>query len=66
MKDPKIEKLVKELHSSVASVNLIMEKLQDLNVDVRISYTDPKSPGVYEEVTQGIKVWRIEERNDYL
>ena len=66
MKDPKIEKLVKELHSSVANVNVIMAKLQDLNVDVKISYNDPKSPGVYEDVTQSIKVWRIEERNDYL
>jgi hypothetical protein len=43
-----------------------MAKLQDLNVDVKISYNDPKSPGVYEDVTQSIKVWRIEERNDYL
>jgi hypothetical protein len=66
MKDPKIEKLVKELHSSVANVNVIMEKLQNLNVDVKIAYNDPKSPGIYEDVIQSIKVWRVEERNDYL
>jgi soluble P-type ATPase len=66
MKDPNIEKLVKQLHSSVSSVNVIMEKLQDLNVDVKISYNDSRSSGIDENGTQSIKVWRIEERNDYL
>jgi len=66
MKDPKIEKLVKELHSSVASVNVIMEKLQNLNVDVKISYIDPKSSELNNSGVQSIKVWRVEERNDYL
>ena len=68
MKDPKIEKLVTRLHSAVSSVNDIMELLQDLKVDVKISYVDPRTAENYnkEDVKQSIKVWRIEERNDYL
>ncbi len=68
MKDPVIEKLVIELHDTVSHVNSIAEKLQDLNVEVRIAYVDPKSPENMNktDIKQGIKVWRIEEHNDYL
>lgn len=68
MKDPVIEKLVIELHDAVSHVNSIAEKLQDLNVEVRIAYVDPKSPENMNktDIKQGIKVWRIEEHNDYL
>ena len=68
MKDPKIEELVYALHSSVSNVNAIMERLQDLGVDVKVSYVDPRTAENYkkEDVKQSIKVWRIEERNDYL
>jgi hypothetical protein len=68
MKDPKIEELVTQLHSAVTSVNAIMEILQDLKVDVKVSYVDPRTAENYnkEDIKQSIKVWRIEERNDYL
>jgi len=68
MKDPVIEQLVLELHDAVSHVNSIAEKLQDLNVEVRIAYVDPKSPENMNktDIKQGIKVWRVEEHNDYL
>ena len=67
MKDPNIQKLVTQLHSSVASVNKIMQLLQEMNVEVRISYADPKSSDNYnKDIKQSINVWRIEEHNDYL
>lgn len=67
MKDPNIQKLVTQLQSSVASVNEIMQLLQEMNVEVRISYVDPKSSDNYnKDIKQSINVWRIEEHNDYL
>lgn len=67
MKDPNIQKLVTQLQSSVASVNEIMQLLQDMNVEVKISYVDPKSSDNYnKDIKQSINVWRIEEHNDYL
>jgi hypothetical protein len=68
MKDPVIEQLVLELQDAINRVNSITEKLQDLNVEVRIAYVDPKSPENMNktDIKQGIKVWRIEEHNDYL
>ena len=67
MKDPNIQKLVTLLQSSVASVNEIMQLLQEMNVEVRISYVDPKSSDNYnKDIKQSINVWRIEEHNDYL
>lgn len=67
MKDPNIQKLVTQLQSSVASVNEIMQLLQEMNVEVRISYVDPKSSDNYNKnIKQSINVWRIEEHNDYL
>jgi len=67
MKDPNIQKLVTQLQSSVASVNEIMQLLQDMNVEVKISYVDPKNSENYnKDIKQGIAVWRIEEHNDYL
>jgi hypothetical protein len=67
MKDPNIQKLVTQLQSSVASVNEIMQLLQDMNVEVKISYVDPKNSENYnKDIKQGITVWRIEEHNDYL
>lgn len=68
MKDPAITSLVNDLHLAVGNVNDIMARLQSLNVEVRISYIDPKDRPAYDsnQYTQGIKLWRVEERNDYL
>jgi hypothetical protein len=63
MKDPMIESQVSALKEAVDQVNVIMDNLQQLNVDVRISYVE-KNPT--KEVSQGITIWRIEEHNDYL
>ncbi len=63
MKDPVIESQVTALKEAVDQVNVIMDNLQQLNVDVRISYVE-KSPT--KEVSQGISIWRISEHNDYL
>ena len=63
MKDPAIEAKVSELKETVEKVNLLMKELQDLNVDVRISYVERS---VSKEIAQGISLWRIEEHNDYL
>jgi hypothetical protein len=63
MKDPKIEELVTQLRSSVASVNDIMQLLQELNVEVRIAYVDKNTD---KNISQGITLWKVEERNGYL
>lgn len=63
MKDPAIEAKVSELKETVEKVNLLMKELQDLNVDVRISYVERSAS---KEIDQGISIWRIEEHNDYL
>ena len=63
MKDPKIEELVIQLQSSVASVNEVMQLLQELNVEVRIAYVDKNTD---KNISQGISLWRVEEHNDYL
>lgn len=63
MKDPKIEELVTQLRSCVDNVNVIMLLLQELNVDVRISYVEKN---LSKDISQGISIWRIEEHNDYL
>ena len=67
MKDPVIESKVKELKALVEQVNIIMSDLQDLNVEVRIAYIDKNEHGhINENAKQGIKLWRVEERNGYL
>jgi hypothetical protein len=63
MKDPKIEELVSQLKSAVDNVNVIMQLLQELEVDVRISYVERSRA---KDISQGISLWRIEEHNDYL
>jgi hypothetical protein len=63
MKDPMIESQVAALKEAVDQVNVIMDNLQQLNVDVRISYVEKN---LTKEVRQGISIWRIEEHNDYL
>jgi hypothetical protein len=63
MKDPKIEELVTQLQSSVDNVNVIMQLLQELNVEVRIAYVDKNTD---KDISQGISLWKVEERNDYL
>lgn len=63
MKDPVIESQVSALKEAVNQVNVIMLNLQQLNVDVRISYVEKS---LTKEVSQGISIWCIEERNDYL
>ena len=63
MKDPKIEELVTQLKSTVDNVNVIMQLLQELDVDLRISYIERNRS---KDVSQGISIWRIEEHNDYL
>jgi hypothetical protein len=63
MKDPKIEELVTQLQSSVDNVNVIMQLLQELNVEVRIAYVDKNTD---KDISQGISLWKVEERNGYL
>ena len=63
MKDPKIEELVTQLKSAVDNVNVVMQLLQELDVDVRISYVERSKA---KDISQGISLWRIEEHNDYL
>ena len=63
MKDPVIEEKVAILKEAVDSVNILMKELQDLRVDVRISYVERSSA---KEIAQGISIWRIEEHNNYL
>jgi len=63
MKDPKIEELVTQLQSSVDNVNVIMQLLQELNVEVRIAYVERNST---KDISQGISLWKVEERNGYL
>lgn len=69
MKDPVIESKTNELQLLVDQVNLIMSDLQDMNVEVRISYVDKNQPGYSTEFgpgRQSIKLWQVEERNGYL
>jgi len=63
MKDPAIQEEVDALKQAVDVVNQRMKVLQDLNVEVRISYVEKS---ISKEVDQGIDVWRIEEHNSYL
>lgn len=63
MKDPVIESQVAALKEAVNQVNVIMNNLQQLNVDVRISYVEKS---LSKDISQGISIWRIEEHNDYL
>jgi len=63
MKDPKIEDLVAQLQSSVDNVNVIMQLLQELNVEVRIAYVERNSA---KDISQGISLWKVEERNGYI
>ena len=63
MRDPVIESKVVELKETVDRVNSIMKDLQDLKVDVRISYVEKMSS---KDINQGISIWRIEEHNNYL
>jgi hypothetical protein len=63
MKDPKIEELVTQLQSSVDNVNVIMQLLQELNVEVRIAYVEKNTS---KDISQGISLWKVEERNGYL
>ena len=69
MKDPVIESKTNELQSLVDQVNVIMSNLQDLNVEVRISYIAKDEPGYRNEGDsdrQRIKLWKVEERNGYV
>jgi len=63
MKDPVIQEEVDALKQAVDVVNQQMKVLQDLNVEVRISYVEKSTS---KDVDQGIEVWRIEEHNSYL
>ena len=69
MKDPVIASKVEDLQSLVDQVNTIMSDLQDLNVEVRISYIDKNDPNysTAENITrQSIRLWKVEERNGYI
>lgn len=63
MKDPQIESKVAYLKETINRVNVMMKELQDLHVDVRISYIERNAS---KEIDQGIAIWRIEETNSYL
>jgi len=69
MKDAVIESKTNKLKALVDQVNQIMSDLQDLNVEVRIAYVDKNELGYKTEedpARQGIKLWKVEERNGYL
>jgi len=69
MKDPVIESKTNELQSLVDQVNVIMSDLQDMNVEVRISYISRDEPGHRVDTDsdrQRIKLWKVEERNGYV
>jgi hypothetical protein len=69
MKDAVIESKANELKSLVEQVNQIMSDLQDMNVEVRIAYISKDEPGYKTEEgpsRQGIKLWKVEERNGYI
>ena len=69
MKDPVIEAKVADLKSLVDQVNSVMSDLQDMNVEVRISYVDKNDPNysTVEHITrQSIRLWKVEEHNGYL
>jgi hypothetical protein len=69
MRDPAIESKANELKSLVDQVNQIMSDLQDMNVEVRISYISRDEPGHRIDTDsdrQRIKLWKVEERNGYV
>ena len=69
MKDPVIEAKVADLKSLVDQVNSVMSDLQDMNVEVRISYVDKNDPNystVESIARQSIRLWKVEEHNGYL
>ena len=69
MKDPVIESKANELKSLVDRVNTLMSELQDLNVEVRISYIPKDEPGHRSDTysdRQRISLWKVEERNGYV
>lgn len=61
MKDNDIKSKVIKLKDLVTEVNELMSNLGALNVDVRIVYAEKQ-----DNVPQNIRIWRIEEHNDYL
>lgn len=61
MKDQNIKEKVDKLTFLVKEVNSLMSELQELNVEVRITYIDPK-----DTIKQGISIWRCVEHIDYL
>jgi hypothetical protein len=63
MKDLLIQEQVDALKQAVNVVNQLMKGLQDLNVDVRISYIEKS---ISKNIDQGITIWRLEEHNSYL
>ncbi len=63
MKDPEIESKVVNLKETVNRVNVLMKELDDLNVDVRVTYVERNRS---KDISQGISIWRIEEHNNYL
>lgn len=69
MKDPVIVSKASELTSLVDQINVIMSELQDMNVEVRISYIDKNQPGYSTSdgpSRQSIKLWKVEEHNGYV
>jgi len=69
MKDLVIESKANELKSLVDQINTIMSDLQDMNVEVRISYISRDEPGHRIDTDsdrQRIKLWKVEERNGYV
>ena len=69
MKDPVIVSKVDTLKDLVAKVNDVMLELQDLNVEVRISYIAKNDPNYCTRdntINQSISLWKVEERNGYI
>jgi hypothetical protein len=63
MKDDNIMSKVRQLKDLISQVNGCLSELEDLNVEVRISYIDSNKTN---DVKQGLSLWRIIEHNNYL
>lgn len=63
MKDPAIESKVNELKVLVEQINTTMSDLQYMNVEVKIAYVDKN---IDKNISQGVRLWKVEERNGYL
>ena len=63
MKDENITTKVSNLVNLINNVNQLMKELEEMNVEVRVSYIESKKS---DNTSQGIYLWKVIEHNDYL